>query len=49
VLKRPEIQPQLEKIGLETGGPSRQELPAFMKERIVSWTAAARSSGMPPQ
>jgi tripartite-type tricarboxylate transporter receptor subunit TctC len=49
VLKRPEIQPQLEKIGLETGGPSRQELPAFMKEQIASWTAAARSAGMQPQ
>jgi tripartite-type tricarboxylate transporter receptor subunit TctC len=49
VLKRPEIQPQFEKIGLETGGPSRQDLPAFMKEQIASWTAAARSAGMQPQ
>jgi tripartite-type tricarboxylate transporter receptor subunit TctC len=49
VLKRPELQPQLEKIGLETGGPSRQELPAFMKEQIASWTAAARSAGMQAQ
>jgi tripartite-type tricarboxylate transporter receptor subunit TctC len=49
VLRRPEIQPQFEKIGLETGGPSRQELPAFMKEQIASWTAAARSAGMQAQ
>jgi tripartite-type tricarboxylate transporter receptor subunit TctC len=49
VLKRPEIQPQFDKIGLETGGPSRQELPAFIKEQIASWSAAARSAGMQPQ
>ena len=49
VLKRPEIQPQFDKIGLEVGGPTRQELPAFMKEQIVSWTAAARSAGIQPQ
>jgi tripartite-type tricarboxylate transporter receptor subunit TctC len=49
VLKRPDIQAQFEKIGLETGGPSRQELPAFVKDQIVSWAKAARDSGMQPQ
>ena len=49
VLKRPEIQAQFEKIGLETGGPSRQELPAFVKDQIVSWDAAARAAGIQRQ
>jgi tripartite-type tricarboxylate transporter receptor subunit TctC len=49
VLKRPDIQAQFEKIGLETGGPSRQELPAFVKDQIVSWAKAARDSGLQPQ
>ena len=49
VLKRPEVQGQFLKIGLETGGPSRQELPAFIKEQLVSWAAAARDAGIPLQ
>lgn len=50
VLKRPETQDQFDKIGLETGsGPSRQELPAFVKEQIRSWAAAAREAGIQPQ
>jgi tripartite-type tricarboxylate transporter receptor subunit TctC len=49
VLKRPEIQVQFDKIGLETGGPSRQELPAFVKEQVASWAAAARDAGIQPQ
>lgn len=49
ILKRPEVQVQFDKIGLETGGPSRQELPAFVKEQVASWAAAARDAGMEPQ
>lgn len=49
VLKLPEIQAQFDKIGLETGGPSRQELPAFVKEQLGSWAAAARDAGIQPQ
>ncbi len=50
VLKRPETQDQFDKIGLETGGgPSRQELPAFVREQIRSWAAAARDAGIQPQ
>jgi tripartite-type tricarboxylate transporter receptor subunit TctC len=49
VLARPEVQAQFDKIGLETGGPSRQELPAFVKAQLVSWAAAARDAGMPLQ
>ena len=50
VLKRPETQDQFDKIGLETGGgPSRQELPAFVKEQMRSWAAAAREAGIQPQ
>jgi tripartite-type tricarboxylate transporter receptor subunit TctC len=49
VLKRPDIQPQFDKIGLELGGPTRQELPAFLRDQIVSWAAAAKASGMQPQ
>ncbi len=49
VLKRPEVQAQFDKIGLETGGPSRQELPAFIKGQLVSWATAARDAGMPLQ
>ena len=49
MLKRPDIQAQFERIGLETGGPSRQELPAFVKEQIVSWAAAARDAGIQRQ
>ena len=49
VLKRPEIQPQFDKIGLEIGGLSRHELPAFLKGQMTSWDAAARSAGLPKQ
>ena len=50
VLKRTETQDQFDKIGLETGGgPSRQELPAFVKEQMRSWAAAARDAGIHPQ
>lgn len=49
VLKRPEIQEQFQKIGLETGGPTRKELPAFIKDQLASWAAAARDAGMPQQ
>ena len=48
-LKRPEVLAQFAKIGLETGGPSRQELPAFVKDQIASWTAAARDAGIQRQ
>lgn len=48
-LKRPEVLSQFEKIGLETGGLSRQEIPAFLKDQLVSWEAAARSAGLPKQ
>ena len=49
VLKRQETQDQFLKIGLETGGPSRQELPAFIKGQLTSWATAARDAGMQPQ
>jgi tripartite-type tricarboxylate transporter receptor subunit TctC len=50
VLKRPEIQAQFDKIGLETaGGPSRKEIPAFVKDQIVSWNRAARDAGIQKQ
>ena len=49
VLKKPEIQPQFDKIGLEVGGPSRGELTGFLKDQIVSWAAAARSAGIQQQ
>ncbi|MDB5923922.1 MAG: transporter substrate-binding protein [Betaproteobacteria bacterium] len=49
VLKRPDIQDQYNKIGFEMGGPSRQELAAFVKEQIEAWAAAARDAGIQPQ
>jgi tripartite-type tricarboxylate transporter receptor subunit TctC len=49
VLKKPDLQAQFDKIGLETGGPSRQELTVFVKDQITSWTKAARDAGMPQQ
>lgn len=49
VLKRPETQIQFDKIGLETGGPTRKELPAFVKSQISSWAAAARDAGIQQQ
>ena len=50
VLKRPDIQEQFRKTGNETrGGPSRQEIPAFLKEQIAAWGAAAREAGIQPQ
>ena len=33
-----------DKIGLETGGPTRRELPAFVKSQIASWAVAARDA-----
>lgn len=49
VLKRTDIQDQFGRIGFEMGGPSRTELPAFIKEQMSSWAAAARDAGMQPQ
>jgi tripartite-type tricarboxylate transporter receptor subunit TctC len=49
VLKRTDIQDQFARIGFEMGGPSRAELPAFIKEQMSSWAAAARDAGMQPQ
>ena len=49
VLKMPDVQDQFGKIGFETGGPSRQEFPAFLREQLKSWAAAARDAGMQPQ
>jgi tripartite-type tricarboxylate transporter receptor subunit TctC len=49
VLKRPEIQDQFNRIGFEMGGPSQSEIPAFVKEQIGSWGAAAREAGIQPQ
>ena len=49
VLKRPETQAQFDKIGLETGGPTRQELPAFVKSQIASWAVAAQDAGIQKQ
>lgn len=49
VLKMPDVQDQFGKIGFETGGPSRQEFPAFLSEQLKSWAAAARDAGMQPQ
>jgi hypothetical protein len=48
-LRRPGIPDQFEKIGFVVGGPSRQELPAFVKEQIAAWAAAARDAGIQPQ
>jgi tripartite-type tricarboxylate transporter receptor subunit TctC len=48
-LKRNEVQDQFGKIGFETGGPTRQELPAFVKDQITSWAIAARDAGLQPQ
>ena len=49
VLKQPDVQARFEKIGLETGGPSRRELPTFVKEQVSSWAAAARDAGIQKQ
>ena len=49
VLKMPDVQDQFGKIGFETGGPSRQEFPAFLREQLKSWATAARDAGMQPQ
>ena len=49
ILKRPEIRDQFDRIGFELGGPSRQELPAFVKEQMGAWAAAAREAGIQPQ
>jgi tripartite-type tricarboxylate transporter receptor subunit TctC len=49
VLKRADIQEQFAKIGFETGGPSRQEMPAFVRDQLGSWAAAARDAGIVPQ
>jgi tripartite-type tricarboxylate transporter receptor subunit TctC len=48
-LKRPDIQEQFARIGFETGGPSRQQLPAFLKAQMAAWGAGARDAGIQPQ
>ena len=49
VLKRPETQDQFGKIGFEVGNMSRKEVPAFVKDQMQSWAAAAREAGITPQ
>lgn len=49
VLKRPETQDQFGRIGFEVGNMPRQEVPAFVKDQLNSWAAAAREAGIQPQ
>ncbi len=49
VLKRPETQDQFGRIGFEVGNMPRQEVPAFVKDQLASWAAAAREAGIQPQ
>ena len=49
VLKRPETQDQFGKIGFEVGNMPRQEVPAFVKDQLSSWAAAAREAGIERQ
>lgn len=49
LMKRPEVQDQVARMGFDTSGPSRKELPAFIKEQTAAWGAAARDAGIQPQ
>ncbi len=48
-LKRPETHEQFSKIGFEVGNMPRQEIPAFVKDQLNSWAAAAREAGIERQ
>ena len=49
VLKRPETQEQFSKIGFEVGNMPRKDVPAFVKDQLTSWAAAAREAGIERQ
>ena len=49
VLKRPETAEQFGRIGFEVGNMPQKDVPAFVKDQLTSWAAAAREAGIERQ
>jgi tripartite-type tricarboxylate transporter receptor subunit TctC len=49
ILQRPAVREQLEKLGVEAGGSTPEELAAFLKQQLADWGKAAREAGLKPE
>lgn len=49
ILKRPDIQEQLRKQGVEPGGSTPAEFAVFLKRQLADWGRAARDAGLKPE
>jgi tripartite-type tricarboxylate transporter receptor subunit TctC len=49
ILKRPETREAFGKLAFEPKGSTPEELTAFLKHQIETWTAAARDAGIQPE
>jgi tripartite-type tricarboxylate transporter receptor subunit TctC len=49
ILKRPEVRDAFGKLAFEPKGSTPEELAAFLKRQIDSWTSAAREAGIQPE
>ena len=49
VLKRPEVRESFGKLAFEPKGSTPEELHAFLKQQIETWTTAAREAGIQPE
>ena len=49
ILKRPETREAFGKLAFEPKGSTPEELHAFLKQQIETWTTAAREAGIQPE
>lgn len=49
ILKRPDVQAQLQAQGVEPAGSTPAEFGAFLREQITAWGQAARDAGLKPE
>jgi len=49
ILKRPDVREQFGKIAFEPKGSTPEELTAFLKQQIETWTSIARDVGVKPE
>jgi tripartite-type tricarboxylate transporter receptor subunit TctC len=49
ILKRPEVQEQLQSLGVEPAGATPAEFATFLKDQLSDWAKAAREAGLKPE
>lgn len=49
ILKRPDVQEQLQVLGVEPAGNTPAEFARFLKDQLADWAKAARDAGLKPE